>query len=381
MKICFVALCILFGNAVSAQPTQRCEAVLRPNLETTARNYRVMQAYMSLNAANEYERLHNMTDSQRHADATYKVFHGEYEDSDSSSSFQEKVSNRLTTEGFREESSGAMSEYRETISREQIAAWATCVSREGGGVLASGSQIDYEHKQFVLSVDWEPQRALGEAILDIEIVNGKIDGRSRLSEKRVGRGGKSYNVVATSSAKTATAIVNIAGSDDKVMISFVKPPPPPPVKPGDLLQAGTFEVRESQSCNPGDSDVLQCAWGGGAIKPKSKNSVITAAVSILSDITVVPNATGGCTDNIQTTDPWRRGEINFRCGDNSPVRTTTNWVGQARHLAIQSQSYELRERCEANGQQVQITVFANPRGCSIMTSKKPSFIRWEERQK
>lgn len=355
--------------AATGQTDKKCEAVLRPNTESSSSNYGLMQAFMSVNAEDEYDRLHALSSSARAADASYKVFSAEYEDSTSNSTFKEAVRKRLKNENFSMSESDAKALYRETIRDSQVAAWAVCANDGAGRVLASGDRIDSEKKTFVLSIYWTPQTNVGEGKLEIQVRGGTILGKGERTETRIGSGGKSYFVDADKNSRSVTVIANIAGKNDSVMVSFVPVPPPPAVpSAGTVLQSGMIEVKENQTCDPGDSDGLFCSFAGATIIPKSANSYILLAANVQTDITTVNNE-----------DPWRRGEIVVYCAGEKK-RTETTWT-QNRHLSVQSYRFSQSAQCEPKGLPTQVSVQVNPRGGSVMTSKKPSGMNWQEIQK
>lgn len=357
------------AHAAIGQTDKKCEAVLRPNTESSSSNYNLMQAFMSVNAEDEYDRLHALSSSARAADASYKLFSAEYEDSTSNSTFKEAVRKRLSKEEFSMTESDAKALYRETIRDTQIAAWAVCANDGAGRVLASGDRIDNQNKTFVLSIYWTPQTNVGQGQLEIEVRGGTIVGKRKRTESRIGSGGKSYFVDADKNSKAVTIIANIAGKNDSVMVSLVPSPTRPAVPAaGTVLQSGMIDVKENQECNPGDSDGLFCSFAGATITPKSANSYILLAANVQTDITTVTNA-----------DPWRRGEIVVYCAEEKK-RTETTWA-QNRHMSVQSYRFSKSVQCEPKGLPTQVSVQVNPRGGSVMTLKKPSGVSWQEIQK
>src|SRR6516225_7338209 len=81
-----------------AQDIRSCDGSLAPTIEKTASDYALAQAYMSVNAAHEYDKLRNSSEEARGASASYKFFNAEYNDSKSADQFQEKVRDRLSKE-------------------------------------------------------------------------------------------------------------------------------------------------------------------------------------------------------------------------------------------------------------------------------------------
>src|SRR5919197_799223 len=77
---------------------EQCESSLSPTLEITNIDYRVKQAYMYVNASLEYDRLQNLDRDSRSADASYKLFSAEYDESKTREEFQQKVRQRLVSE-------------------------------------------------------------------------------------------------------------------------------------------------------------------------------------------------------------------------------------------------------------------------------------------
>jgi hypothetical protein len=107
-------LVLMFGIHLSshAQSTAECDGVLIPTVEQSSNDRRMILAFVSVNAKTEYERLKKLDKDARAADATYKVFSAEYNDSRSREMFQEKTRNKLTELNFNLNESEARSYYR-----------------------------------------------------------------------------------------------------------------------------------------------------------------------------------------------------------------------------------------------------------------------------
>ena len=77
-----------------------CDAVLLPTIDQRQSDYTLMQTYMSQNAEYEYDRLKNLDTNARNADASYKLFSAEYNDSNTREEFREKVRQRLANPDY-----------------------------------------------------------------------------------------------------------------------------------------------------------------------------------------------------------------------------------------------------------------------------------------
>src|SRR5687767_2587010 len=137
------SLIVTLIMAVSASSfADQCEVALLPTVEVAKTDYRIQQAYMYANADSEYDRLQKLDTTSRSADATFKVFTAEYNDSNSSQEFREKVRNRLTREQFNLNESDARQYYRRFLSDAQLTAWSSCISQgDAGGLLLSVKNI------------------------------------------------------------------------------------------------------------------------------------------------------------------------------------------------------------------------------------------------
>jgi hypothetical protein len=130
-----VPLALLF--ATSAFATSGCEAVLIPSVESIHEDNRKFEAFMFLNAAEEYDRLHELQEGIRKADATFLAFSAEYGDSNRREVFREKVQKKLQqTSGIKNEID-ARSMLRTGVSDTQVKEWGRCMQNAGdaGGVL------------------------------------------------------------------------------------------------------------------------------------------------------------------------------------------------------------------------------------------------------
>jgi hypothetical protein len=154
--------------------------------------------------------------------------------------------------------------------------------------------------------------------------------------------------------------------------------------PGGPLQSGNYPVSTNISaCADGENrSVIQCPWAQFALFPKARDSRFKIEASVDVQITVAqptPN-TNGCTADPATGDPWRNGFIYLGCGTNNPVKSeglVNTAPGHARSAygTLRSTVY-----CETNDSAFDVTLKAEPRGCSSMTLTRGT-IHYEETAK
>jgi hypothetical protein len=175
-----------------------------------------MQAYMSINAEYEYDRLKQLDSSTRNAEASYKLFRAEYQDSSTREEFRDRVRQRLATEQFAMSESEARSYAKRYLSEAQIAAWARCMTSEA--VLLSASQID--KLGFVLKVLWIPPTGVGEAPLTLTLDRGRIEGKKKLERRFVGRRSESFIVKPAADSDRVKVVANIMGISESLGVTL-----------------------------------------------------------------------------------------------------------------------------------------------------------------
>lgn len=196
-------LLISISSGAWARDVSQCEAVLAPTIEKAEADYALMQSYMYVNAVQEYDKLKGYSAEQRAASASYKFFGAEYEDSKSSSYFQEKVRDRLRRESFFLTGSESRSSYRRFLSDAQLTAWSNCVksvTNGGAVILLAESMAD---SVFPIKVRWYPPGGVGTGTLVVRIRNGTIDGGTAVQVQLHGATEKPF-IVERDSLSTAT---------------------------------------------------------------------------------------------------------------------------------------------------------------------------------
>lgn len=228
-----------------SQGTVGCEAVLAPTIESATSDYRLLQAYMSLNAAEEYDRLRRMSADKREAEASYKVFSAEYKDAQTSSEFKEKVSKRLKDEQFSSSESDARAVYRKGPTDAQVRAWSEC--QRGGGLLVTVR--DQTADEFTLLITWMPPVGAPAQNAEILLSGATIDDRASLQTSFAGRGSVGRIAKISRGASSARIVVNIGGFTDTALLAR---------QPQLRLVQRTKTCSETDPCREGLLRVLQC---------------------------------------------------------------------------------------------------------------------------
>ncbi len=236
MQIATIAIATtltLISANVEAQDVKQCDFSLQPTIMTAEREYSVIQSYMFLNAAHEYDKLLKESSGNRGASASYKLFSAEFHDSKSSSEFQEKVRKRLTSEGYSLNEAESRASYRRFLTQEQLEAWASCVRAvtQSGAVLLQ--PISPHPSGFPLKVDWYPQKGKGTEPLVLEIRNGTINKRNLLKVPLTGVSSRTFIVVPDRVKPGATPVqlvitASIAGASDELAMPLQFPDAKPP---------------------------------------------------------------------------------------------------------------------------------------------------------
>lgn len=207
MKTCFaLALSTAMSLSVpcAAESVSACDTALAPTIESASLDYGSVQAYMSLNAAKEYDRLQKASASERAASASYKFFGAEYSDSKSSSEFEQRVRERLTKENFHFNENLSKASYRQYLSEAQLNAWSKCVQSVtgSGAVLVYAASVGADG--FPIKVKWIPQTGVGSGQLRLRIARGKIDGQTEIRTELNGASERAFIVVPDKTTKNNT---------------------------------------------------------------------------------------------------------------------------------------------------------------------------------
>lgn len=228
-----------------------CSAVLIPTVEQAQSEYSMLQAYMRINASEEYDRLKLVDNEGRSAQASYKLFSAEYEDSKNKEEFREKINKRLEREGFTLSVSESKAAHRRFLTEAQISGWKVCVANQaqGGSILLQARDISKEG--FPLRIDWVPQKGKGEGDLSLNIVGGKIGGVSDVNFKLVGANTLSKIVVPDSGKDAVLISANIEGNADDIKVNLNPTP-----KPIAYNYTGRVTICSGNICSVGD-------WGVG----------------------------------------------------------------------------------------------------------------------
>jgi len=155
-----------------------CEGMLQPSEEVSKTDYKSQQAYVRVNALYVYEALRQMSTEQRAADASYKIFSAEYNDSKSAQEFQEKINSRLDREGFNLSEAAARSYYRKNLSAKQLEEFNKCVQNVLGtpGVFVSANMPSLK-APFTVKVSWiAPKAGSVSTSISLDIVGGAVNG-------------------------------------------------------------------------------------------------------------------------------------------------------------------------------------------------------------
>jgi hypothetical protein len=213
--IAFATTLLLLHALVSAEDLSECASVLRPNEEQSKSDYTAMQAYMSLHASYEYERLRKLDNTTRGADATYKLFSAQYNDSTSREDFQKNVSQRLDDENFALDQAEARAYSRKYVSDTQVKAWLGCVvaNSRGGSLLLVASNPGKPH--FALVAAWAPQRGVGTGDLIVTAAGASFDapnGPKRITRELRGPSDTSMIIYPDEQAERIDITADIAGA-------------------------------------------------------------------------------------------------------------------------------------------------------------------------
>lgn len=233
----FIALIGVSGtiSSVFGQDTARlCEKVLVPTTEQVHSDYRKMQAFMSINASHEYERLQNTDTAARNADATYEVYSAEYHDSQTKEQFSEKVHDRLQKEHFNLSESDARSYLRIGVSDKQVDAWQKCMhdAAEAGGLMLTARNVTSDGFTLLVTRSFPKSIADGEVKLQVTggtFKDGSFYSPSSLSERYSADGSKAYEVIRNAKAPLQVRVQgNLRNAfPDSILVDYSKPPRPP----------------------------------------------------------------------------------------------------------------------------------------------------------
>lgn len=234
LRTVFATVLIAISANVKAQDVSQCEAALAPTIEKAASDYALAQSYMYVNAAHEYDKLKRSSAEDRGATASYNFFGAEYNDSKSSSEFQEKVRDRLRRERFTMSESESRSSYRRYLSGAQLSAWSSCVqsvTRGGAVILLAESVSD---SAFPVRVRWYPPAGIGSGTLVVRIRNGAIDDRNELQVQVQGASEKAFIVEPDTSTRQIVLTAEILGSADVLALPRAFPRAEPAKLPAPL---------------------------------------------------------------------------------------------------------------------------------------------------
>jgi hypothetical protein len=280
--IAALASTLLVTASLQASAADDCSAVLVPTDEQTRNDYSMMQAYMKLNASDEYERLKSLTKDQRSADASYKLFSAEYEDSDYKEQFQEKIQERLTHENFSMNVSDARAIHRRYLTDAQVEKWGQCKAKSGGSVILVARNVS--PNVFALRMDWIPQHGKGSGQLELGLDGGSINGKSSISIHLIGSSSRTFLVKPNAGASAVSLAANIEGNTDDVRVQLAHAPVPPPKQ---AIPSTDIRVTicSGNACKPGDWPV-----GNGFPTPNG-DCVVHIKANEINDAGVVDRIT------------------------------------------------------------------------------------------
>jgi hypothetical protein len=223
-----VAILLLSAQYSIAQDAEVCQGVLIPTEEQAQSDYRRMQAYLFTNAEAEYERLQSMDANKRGAEASYKLFSAEYNDSQTKQSFSDKIRRRLISEGFSLNESDARAYTRRGLTDKQVQGWLDCViiRTQAGLILLSPRAITSDG--FVLSVARRFPNGVSGGEAEISVKGGTIGSQQHLKDRYAGSGTKSYDIRANSNSEQVTVIANLPGFSDVISVDLKAKPVSPP---------------------------------------------------------------------------------------------------------------------------------------------------------
>lgn len=213
LLLCLSMAVVMLGQQASAV----CEKVLVPTVEQSNSDYRRLQSFMSLHAAEEYDRLQRMESSSRSAEASYKVFSAEYNDSTSREEFSERIRRRLDRENYHLDEADARSSLKVGLTDKQVDAWVMCAG--AGGLLFSAR--DVTPAGFTLLVARVLPPGVGAARAEIEI-SGEKAGQSRtIRETYRGPGRVPYQVrVDPGAAEVRVSGTLMRGFADDLLVNY-----------------------------------------------------------------------------------------------------------------------------------------------------------------
>lgn len=227
MQRSFLVLCTsLLSLSSQAQPTEVavCNGALVPSEEEIRSDARLMQAYVFSNAEYEFDRLRNLDNTSRNADAGFKYFSAEYSESQTKEQFSEKVRNRLQTEGFSLSKTDARSYYRRGLTDGQLAKWLGCVTIMSGQGALLLTPRSISSDSFVLTVSRKFPLGVGQGEVEIGLVGGSVRGVTTIKEIYQGPGSKSYAVRAAKANSRVTIIANLPGFSDSIVVDLQTQP-------------------------------------------------------------------------------------------------------------------------------------------------------------
>ena len=226
MRRTLLALLAVFGSAqlasfeTRAQSVAACQSVLTPTIEQSNSDYRRMQSYMYTSSEYEFDRLKKLSNESRSADAGFKAFSAEYEDSNTKEEFSERVRRRLLVEGFSLNESDAKSYARIGVTDKQVDGWMSCVSNVSGAGAILLTSRGVGGNTFNLRVARVFQSGVGSGTLELSVSNGTINGVKQLSEQYVGPGAKTYEVIADSPQLKVWVRANLASLTDDLVVNL-----------------------------------------------------------------------------------------------------------------------------------------------------------------
>ncbi len=225
---------VLLAVGVSAQTSRNCEAVLKPAESLANSDYHMMQAYMSLHAAHDYEERKKEEGNSRAASASNWPFSGEYRDSTNASEFTKKIANRLRAEGYNLNASESRSSYRRGVEAFQVKAWADC---QQAGALMIRAKPEKEREGFTLFVEWAPPQGVESAPIKLTARGATINGRATYSGELKSSGVRTFQVQPDPSNQTISLTAQVSTFADELVFRRPFPkvrqapeltPPPPP---------------------------------------------------------------------------------------------------------------------------------------------------------
>ncbi len=213
---CLVLASVFDAQAQTQQSTSVCNAALIPTVVESSSHVRRLYSYMWLHAEVEYDRLSKMDTRTREAQASYKLFSGEYGESQTKEQFKEKTSKRISEEKIFSDDTEITTYFRKGLEEAQLLEWSKCIAATSGAGDLLLSTRNERAKGFVLVVTWvEPNAAGSESVIELEVQDGNLHvGNKKRTSTKVRFTSSSSRAIFVSrapSSKEVSVVANTPG--------------------------------------------------------------------------------------------------------------------------------------------------------------------------